>query len=185
MGTHPSGSWGCPQLCSGGPPRLSLLWDPVVVQEGPQMEGNWGGGGYCSASHPQLLLLLLILLIFNFFSLSVIAAHLGSLERSRYQRASQEGAWGAGAGVSPARERSGAGPAPVLPPSPSPSAWGLQPRFPWHQGCSLPSSLCFKMGLDRCLFPSNYYYYFFCFCQCDCLRRGNIEQKPQRQSLRY
>lgn len=82
------------------------------------MEGNWGGGGYCSASHPQLLLLLLILLIFNFFSLSVITAHLGSLERSRYQRASQEGAWGAGAGVSPARERSGAGPAPVLPPAP-------------------------------------------------------------------
>lgn len=61
---------------------------PVAERERPRSRAGGretvGRGAYPSASHPLLLLLFLILLIFNFFSLSS-AAHSGSPERSQHR----------------------------------------------------------------------------------------------------
>lgn len=162
------GPWGYPfeavvtslAQCWGLCPRTTCQG-----MRGPIEKGVGLGGWLLLCFPPPLLLFLLILLIFNSFSLSVIAAHSGSLGSSRLAAS-----WGGtGAGVSSAHECSTVGPTP--PPPRAPLSSCTVPPAPL---LSLEVFLCpaslrlggfsfcrvFTKGSARGLFPRNA---FLCF----------------------
>lgn len=168
--TSPAQCWGlCPRTTCQG-------------MRGPIEKGVGLGGWLLLCFPPPLLLFLLILLIFNSFSLSVIAAHSGSLGSSRLAAS-----WGGtGAGVSSAHECSTVGP---TPPEPlSLPARCLQP----HSSASRCFSAQHRSGWEDFHFAEflqrvqlevyfqGMHFYSFSFCHCDCLQRGNHKQKPHQ-----